>query len=115
MNTIEVLRAARELIKDPERRTTRAAAKNSMGQVVLAYDEDAVCWCAWGAVRKIEGGPSSLGPSPAMMALACAMGWNSETPNLSPLQVIYDFNDTRCHEDVMAAFDMAASVVEGLP
>lgn len=54
MTTVEILRAARELISDPARWTKGACARDRKGEPLYAgYDPQAVRWCAFGAVEKI--------------------------------------------------------------
>lgn len=50
----EILRAARQLIGQPEHWTKRAAARDAHGGVCLASSVDAVCFCAYGAVTHAE-------------------------------------------------------------
>lgn len=50
--TIDVLKAARDLISDRSRWTTGDFAKDADGLPVPAASPDAVCWCSVGAIYK---------------------------------------------------------------
>lgn len=48
--------AARALIADPSQWTTHSLARDAQGLGRLATDEDAVCFCAAGALQRVCGG-----------------------------------------------------------
>ena len=52
---LEVLKAARALIADPERWTQAAFARTEQGKVVKPWSPSASCWCATGALWKVVG------------------------------------------------------------
>ena len=99
MNTAEILRAARALIKKPENWTTGWFARDSYGRGVSLHSEGAVCWCASGALETIIGKVDY--ECGAYGALENEMGTN-----------IPKFNDTHTHEEVIAAFDNAIIAAE---
>lgn len=43
---------ARELREHPQRWTQGAAAKKADGKSTYSDDEEAVCWCIWGHIKK---------------------------------------------------------------
>lgn len=55
LTDLDLLRAARALIADPERWTTVCFARNGSGNAVSIYAKTAKQWCAIGAVRKVAG------------------------------------------------------------
>lgn len=52
MSAVEILRQARELIADKSRWTQKTFARRTGGSGVHSKDNDAICWCAKGAVAK---------------------------------------------------------------
>ena len=54
-STIEVLKAARKLIKDPTRWTKDTYARNAAGAETAVRAKDATCFCAAGAVCRVLG------------------------------------------------------------
>ena len=56
---IEFLKQARELIRDRNRWTTTALARDAQGEAVDPFDDNAVCWCATGALAKVCSGTIS--------------------------------------------------------
>lgn len=53
--TLEILKEAYELIKDPARWAQTFDAKNAEGRAVDALDPEAIAWCAVGAMDKAMG------------------------------------------------------------
>lgn len=50
---VRILEEAQAIIADPSRWTTGWYAKNAMHENVSPNDEEAVCWCAFGAMYKV--------------------------------------------------------------
>ena len=50
---VEVQKAM-DLISDPKHWTTKANGRDRHGKITLTRDADAVCWCALGAVIRIN-------------------------------------------------------------
>lgn len=98
-STVEVLRAARALIDTPEKWTQGCYAKDAKGNGLPPEDEDAVCFCASGALRHVDVDVDVCWP--AFDALGLAVGGN-----------IIEFNDSHSHADVLAAFDRAIAAEE---
>lgn len=99
MNTIEILKAARELIAKPNGWTQRVMARNDSGAAVAASDSEASCFCAWGAIRA-AGGDWEW---PALKALDGVAGERVETFNDAP---------GRTQAEVVAKFDEAIAAEE---
>ena len=95
----QVLRDAKALISDPAKWTQKAAARDIEGAEVAFGDEDAVCWCALGAIWRAV--PNNDVETDAIFALSNAMGMGV------PL-----FNDAHTHPEVLAAFDRAIELAE---
>lgn len=105
MNTLEVLKAARERIAVPERWTTKAVARNARGGLVKPRSPNAACWCGSGAIVAVT--PESEMPDDwhahqASMALAKTAG----------VRWFPGFNDTHEHADVLAMFDKTIARLE---
>lgn len=60
-SAIEILTEVRELLSEPGRWTQFAAARNASGDPVAPVSEEAVCYCAVGALHKV-GLPDSASP-----------------------------------------------------
>lgn len=93
MSPVEILKAARELIAKPERWTRGSGARDASGQDVDASSDDAVCWCAIGAIVRV-----SENPVPAEMLLRRVLPDGG---------FISAFNDSHDHAEVLALFDAA--------
>jgi hypothetical protein len=104
MTTLEILKAARELISVPERWTQHEYARDFHGNPVSALSPLAVCWCLNGALQRVKTEP---GPSYATKALREVLGKYGPNPS--------EFNDTQNHPDVLALFDRAIAKLENSP
>jgi hypothetical protein len=99
-NTIEVLKAARELISDPAHWTQEDFAKDVFGLPVEPLYHRAVCFCALGALAKAYNlDPHEIDHSEAAYAIADAV-------NIG-VDYIPEFNDDHSHAEILAAFDAA--------
>lgn len=96
-SVVEVLRAARECIRDPERWTTNVLARDACGDSVHPTDDHAVRFCAVGAVHAQAG--QDYAP---IWYLHQAAGDSSP-------QVINDAGD---HAAVLAMYDRAIGLAE---
>ena len=102
MTPLETLKAARDLISDPARWTQEEAARNAAGKGVMAYGEDAVCWCAFGAIRNV------VGPNDDAFDLVF-----DTFRDKAKVKLVACFNDTHTHAEVIALFDAAIAELEG--
>lgn len=108
MTKLEILIAARELLAEDERYWTQFRnARAAGGNPVAADDEDAVSWCAIGAMLKF---------SPYIYESAQTFIYANNIPMDgydSYLSVIMNWNDDQRHtyREVIAAFDRAIEAV----
>lgn len=97
MTTLEILKAARELLAVPERWTTGVLAKSQDGSEVAPNSTEAVCWCISGACLKIDGS-QFLNVIEALKIGTAVPIWN-DAPE-------------RTHAEVLARFDEAIAKLE---
>jgi hypothetical protein len=95
MTPVEILKAARAKIEDPERWTTGMYARNREGLPIPSNDRVACKWCAHGAMMAVtdDDDPDYY---KAINALSNVCGG-------SPA----NFNDSHTHAEVLDAFDQA--------
>jgi hypothetical protein len=103
MTPLETLKAARQLITDPAKWTQGEAARDHNGKGVLAYGEDAVCFCALGAIRNVVG----------MDDDAFDLVFDTFRDK-AKVKLVACFNDTHTHAEVLALFDAAIAELEGV-
>lgn len=96
MTTAETLRAARELIVDPEHWCQDALARGKGGRPVNLGGRAAVAWSAEGAIYRAAGGAGA-----AFEAFVCF-----------DRAVMAVGGDHRTHADVLAMFDRAIKEAE---
>jgi hypothetical protein len=99
---VAVLRAARERIAPPERWTTRAYARDKNGLEVEAHSDDAVCWCAAGAVAAELGVSAEAVDDPHALNPAITHLVEAAKPRLVSAR-----NDKDGHASVLALYDRA--------
>jgi hypothetical protein len=105
----EALRAARELLSDPKRWTKGELARTDEGLPTNVIYDDAVCFCAEGAILRAtkEDSFSSF-----------RMNLSEKTLNFVRKAIgkdeIYEWNDrSKCkHSDIMAGFTRAIALAE---
>lgn len=95
MDTLEILKAGRELISDPARWTQHTAARDEGGDWVSERSESAVCWCSIGALWKVADWASE----------ECSTAMSALEPD-GPDSLLA-FNDTHTHAEVLAMWDRA--------
>lgn len=111
MNALEVLKAARHLLSDPNRWTKRAYARAADGLDIDATSDMAVSFCAIGAMRHVTGSDSIVDNEEygeAMVALNGAVVWPGKLCRTARFN---DHPDTT-HEDVLALYDRAIERLE---
>jgi hypothetical protein len=104
----DLLRRAKEKIATPGTWTQEHYAKDENAEDVSPRDEQAICWCGFGALEAVTvGGPGSMFPENARLALAQA----------SPGNNFVNFNDApeTTHDMVLAVFDKAIAAQESIP
>lgn len=93
--TAEILQKARDLISDEKNWTQGAMARDAVGwSFTDARDQDAVCFCAVGALKRVT----------SMREYRDALDVLRE--ELSGEQVV-TFNDSHAHSEVLQLFDRA--------
>ena len=102
MTALEVLRGARALISDRARWTSGANARTANGRRVPFDEEDAVAWCAQGALFKVAG-YGNADVRDAWIALARTAGVNTNIPSV---------NDNRGYAAALNLFDKAIATLE---
>jgi hypothetical protein len=108
MNTVEILKAARDLIADETKWTQGCSAKDAKGEYVSPLSVEAVCFCAIGAVSKVSGQPAFVADkSEPARYLWEVIGVRD--------QFVFEFNDTHTHPEVIALFDKAIARAEQVP
>lgn len=114
MTTLEILKAARELISAPERWTKGHFAKNGAGIATYCRSSSAVCWCASGATAwVVQDEDASSGVADdidADVELAKTLGGSNPGD-------VASFNDqpTTTHAEVLALFDRTIARLEAQP
>jgi hypothetical protein len=109
--TLEILKAARERIRDPKHWTTKAMARDANGKHIahpMSHRpiewHNAVCWCGTGAIH-MEADQRHERPWGAVLALEDAA---FRLFNLATISV----NDILGHEAIMRVFDDAIEAQE---
>lgn len=101
MNIKELLIKARSFIENKDSWTQGYFAKNSDGFGINPDNENAVCFCSWGAMEKAAGHRLDLEDDNSLRHLKQFMDYN-----------IPKFNDHHTHAEVLAAFDAAIAAAE---
>lgn len=104
---LKILTYAQELIRDPAHWTQFMAARDESGQFCHPASADAMCWCAFGALRR-HAHAESMDFLHARNAVDRA-AVEARTDGYVTL------NDTRSHADVMAMFDRAKELLGEWP
>lgn len=102
--TIEILKAARDLIAKPENWTQGSYAKRSDDLETIPSDPDAVCFCSVGAIFKA--GDASFKFSETLpFEIREAFGVAKEND-------LVKFNDSHTHSEVLDLFSKSISKAE---
>lgn len=94
--TKEILIAARALIATPDRWTKHTSARDANDAPVIISDNNAICFCAGGAIEKAA--PGSFDKLAKFIMMANGLRW-----------ILTAWNDApeRTHAEVLAAFSRA--------
>ena len=103
MTPLETLKAARQLITDPAKWTQGSSARTSNGVPISTFADDAVCWCALGAIGR-SNIVDEVSNYRAHQAMLKQLGGS----------VVSVFNDTHTHAEVLGLFDAAIAELEGV-
>lgn len=101
MNTLEILKAGRELISDPARWTQATSARTADGEPCNSFSKRAASFCSLTAVDHAAGDSSDGSHCAAVKALQIAARGS-----------IVEFNDRHTHAEVLAAWDRAIAKLE---
>lgn len=99
MDTVEILEKARELISVESRWTQGSYAKDGNGEGTFPWGEDAVCFCALGAIKKAGDFRNDCSEP----ALFLGRVLRDRTGFVS----IDEYNDSHSHADILSLFDHA--------
>lgn len=108
MNSIEILRRAREVLSVEQSWARGAWARNADGQPVFVHAQQACSWCIRGALRLVcEDVPGTPHIDDAEALLASVLPQAGGHP-------LSNFNDasSTTHADVIAAIDRAITIAE---
>lgn len=112
MTDKEALIAARSLISDAKHWTQAAYYRDAEGDMNGAI-ESATCFCAVGALFRVAGMPVSepdiLVPGAKILRRVLAEILSEEDDSM---QVVFNFNDTHEHGDILRLFDKAILLAE---
>jgi hypothetical protein len=106
MKPSEILRAARELLSEPHRWTTRFLARNGAGQRVEPTSPAAVCWCLNGALSKVAAQAEWEQIQEAWKALTMAATGDQVSVGL------WNDDPHRTHAEILDALDRASARAE---
>jgi len=108
-STVDILRAARERISDPERWTTKEFARDAKGYICPVRHADAACWCIEGSLcveHDVEGNEIELEGRDTYRHLSEAAELLDRGAN--PASV----NDSLGHEATLEMCDRAIQLAE---
>lgn len=100
------LRAARELISDPERWTVGYAARDEHANPTSPMSKNAKCFCAIGAIQRVTDGSVQRSCNAEMLLYAYIEEQYPDHPYISHV------NDKLGHEATLDMFDKAAALAE---
>jgi hypothetical protein len=108
LSVADVLDRAADLIEPEGAWTQGDIARTAQGQATRPESPDAVCWCAMGALMKVDGGY----PYKAIEAVEAII---RKPRGLPPLRRLAWFNDNkrRTQAEVVAKIREAAAVARG--
>jgi len=101
---LDILKAARAKIADPDHWTQGTSARNHDGKYTNPCNYDAVSWCASGALYSVDTSHESY--HEAIAALA-----GIPAPDGAVYKVV-EINDNGSHAEVLALFDAAIRRIE---
>jgi hypothetical protein len=108
-STVEILRAARERISDPERWTQGSFARSANDEPISPFSSRASCWCARGALYWVCASVSGAYGAERFLEAALV---DLEVVCDPAKEAIAQANDGGTHDDVLALYDRAISLAE---
>ncbi|MGX7706345.1 DUF6197 family protein [Methylobacterium sp. Gmos1] len=113
MSAVEILREARALIADKSRWTQKAFARDNAGRYTDENSNEAICFCAAGAVlRAASRGPSSYENDAFEVLSAASYDLFREDSVLVVNDGLPDRDASEAHDDVLKVFDLAIRKAE---
>jgi len=109
----DVLVAARELIAVPERWTQNALARDAGGRMRSAESRGAVSWCAYGALIRQAGGPTTATVAAADKLSVAASAINPK--QYRGQDSFLTLNNKSDHPTVLRMFDLAIAEADASP
>lgn len=107
MTAAEILRAARLKLSDRSRWTTAFLARNANGERVSCRSPEAVCFCAYGALKAETPGPTDE-------CWVAESFLESAATEVDPMtNGPADINDNLGYEAVIKMYDIAIAKAEG--
>ena len=100
--TVEILKAARDLIAKPENWTQGESARDDRGRRVDVYSRRAKCFCSIGAIYRVSSTDEEANRSRKALIDQLPM----------ERRFITTFNDTHSHSEVLDLFSKAISSAE---
>lgn len=100
MNATAILSQAQDLIRNPQRWTQEAVARDKFGNEVLPTEERASRFDMVGAIQRIPAPADEYGAAIRSLRQACGA------------QSIFEFNDAHGHKAVVKAFGRAIEASE---
>ena len=112
MNELDILKAGRELLSDPNRWTKRTLARDKNGHATDVYDAKATCFCSLGAMHRAalhKGADLDTRYRIQDRLTASVKALYPRHPSL-----IYVFNDSSSttHDQILAVWDHAIANYE---
>lgn len=105
---IAIAKKARALIEDPNNWTQGAYATDKDGVALdQPLDDEAVCFCMIGAIRRAEGNPREEVTRQNIPLL-----WGVLEDMVGEYQYPHEYNDTHAHDEVLAFLDKAIKRLE---
>ena len=110
MTTLKILKAAHDLLAVPGTWIQCREALDKNGFSTLPDAEDATCWCALGAIRRVQGGTTPY--AQVLLRLITSMPHKPKGDRLA--DIVLDWNDQpgRTQDEVLALFDKAIAAEE---
>lgn len=107
---IAIAKKARALIEDPKNWTQGAYATDKDGVALdQPLDDEAVCFCMIGAIRRAEGSPLEEVTRQNVRLLWAAL---DNMANGEALAYSHEYNDTHTHAEVLAFLDSAIELLK---
>ncbi len=112
MNPAEQLRAAKALIDTPDKWTKGVDAAGPAGKEIDENSEEAVCFCANGAILYAACEPEHVKTCAAFLEAAVPARFDPDPSTWDSGFVQYNDHPATTHADIMALFDRAIALAD---